>query len=476
MKTSLHLLLLSIAITHSSPMILHHGPVVLNFDVQKCNQTDGCEALDSSKNINPTQSTVAEIGPNAKSNKTGNIKLNTTQWNVSDNEIDIIETNAMNMRENQSETRSNLGIGTTGYEYATEYSIKNVNNLIKERRMMDWYMKFNGDKNRFVGDKKESVKSNSTTWRLEGNVGNVDDAENRKSISNRENSTNFYSKIYSNIIDSNKYVINKLNTTKSHLEKSNIKAGVNNNGMNKLEVLFNRFKSSTNSKNDTSSTQSKAAVSKYVLDTSENKTIVLLTKKYNDESNMHNISSQLNKINGTNMKVTYIKTTNQTINQKFIKFDDSNSKLAGNVNNNQTSNSININGNENNDTKSNYSMKQLFKSKVEFNNKITLNQTQEFSKKTYGIRDSFSKENGFINISNDKHDNDFEYQTVALEYNTDIYESTTEFDADNYYKNLYNKTDEIKKTAIHSFIELDKMRSKRTQELEALLSHMVSLP
>lgn len=461
MKTSLHLFLLSIAITHSSPMILHHGPVVLNIDVQKCKQTDGCEALNSSKNINPTQSTIAKIGPNAKSNKSGKIKLNTTQWNVSDNEIDIIETNAMNMRENQSETRSNLGIGTTGYEYATEFSIKNVNNLIKERRKMDWFMKFNGDKNRFVDDKNESVKSNSTKWRLEGNV---DDAENRKSSSNRENATNFYSKIYSNVIDSNKYDINKLNTTESHLEKSKIKAGVSNNGMNKLEVLFNRFKSKTNSKNDTSSTQSKTAVSKYVLDTSENKTIVLVTKKSNDKSNMRTISSQLNTINGTNMEVTYIKTTNQTINQQVIKFDDSNSKFAGNVNNNQTFNSININGNENNDTKSNSNMKQSIESKVEFNNKITLNQTHGLINKT------------FININNDKHDNDFEYQTDALEFNADINESTTEFNADNYYKNLYNKTDEIKKSAIDSFIELDKVRSKRTQELEALLSRMVSLP
>lgn len=497
MTNPINSFLLSVVIIHSSPMILNHGPVVISFDLQKCRRTNSCEALYNSNNENPTQLAVANIAFNAKSNKTGKIKLNTTESKASNKEIYKNQTIAINTRENQSENRFNLGIGASDNNHnvsnnsetvqdilfndTREFSNENVNNFTKENNNLtyiesierrNWYMKFNGGKDRLIDDKNETIKSISSKWSLQANN---DRAENRKSSLNIENQTNCHSKAYSDVIDSNKDAINKLKTKKLRKIKNKIKTGDKKNGINKLEMLLNYSKSSTYGQNNISNRQWKPTVNKYVVDAAENKTIVSLSKKCNDKTNTHNISSQIGTINGTNINVTYTKTSNQSNNHQVIKFN--NRKFAGNVKNNQTLKGININGDKNKDSKSNYSMKQSTESKIAYNNKTTWNHTRDLNNTrnaTNDARDRFSKENRFFNIRND--DGDFENQTDALEFNIDVNESTTEFNAYQYYKKLYNKMDEIRKSAIDSFIEIDKVpRSKQTQKFEALLWRMVSL-
>lgn len=512
MLKSFHSFLLSVVIIHSSPMILNHGPVVINFDLEKCRRSNSCEALYSSNNINPTQLTIANIEFNAKSNKGGKIKLS-TQSNASDKEINRNQTDAtINTQENKERLNPATGIldvefhnASKNYESkpdklfnkTSEYSSVDVTNFPKkrnrnltltdkEKRTMDWY------KERALYNNKEITNTDLTKWTFDDNN---DGVENRKPSLNIENPSNSYSEINSNVIDSNEHVINKLNATNTYMDNSNIKTGVNN-GINKLEMLYNAFKSNAVDKNNISTTELKATVNKYIADAPENDTIVLPAIKYSVKSDTQNVSSRISNTNETTtmtteMQDTYIETTNQSINMQVIRFNDTNIELASNVQNNQTLKdiNININGNETtflnitelNATDSNYnnSMKQSTEDKHGDNYKSTWNQTVESiikENKTYDTHGLSSTENGLLNVSNDKHDSDFKNQTDSFEFFIDVNETTTEFSADEYYRNMYNKTDKIRKTAIDSFIEIDKVsRSKRTQEFEALLSRMVSL-
>lgn len=499
MTKPFHAFLLSVVIIHSSPMVLNHGPVVISFDHEKCRRSNSCEALYSSNNINPTQLTIANIAFNAKSNKGGMIKLNTTQSNASDKEINRNRTDVMSTEKNQTENRFNLGISTIDVEYhnvnnsekkhsiafnkTSEFSNKNLNNFTKqnsnllltdkEKRLMDLHMKSNGDNNTVLDNKKEAAKSDITNRSLKGSS---DSAENRKLNLNIKNQSNFYSKINSNVIDNNEQVKSKLNTTTQYMDKSKIKTDIKKNKVDKLEMLYT-FKSNNNSKNNVSTTQLKATVNKFIVDAPKNEKMVLLAKKYYEKLNKHNLTSVVNKINGTKMNVAYIKPTKQFINLQGMRFNDSNTKLAINIKNNQTLRGINVN--ENNDTKSNYSTTQSKEGKNGHNYTVIFRRTVEFIDKknqTYDAHDHFSEVNGISNTSNDKQASDFKNQTDVYEFDVEVIEPTTQFSADEYYKNFRNETDKIRKSAIDTFIEIDKMsRSKRTQGLEALLSRMVSL-
>lgn len=491
--------LISVVIIHSSPMILNHGPVIISFDLEKCRRSNNCEALYSSNNINPTQLTIANIAFNAKSNKGGMIKLNTTQSNTSDKEINRNQTDALSTEKNKAEKRSNLGIGAIDVEYhnvnnsekkqnmafnkTSDFSNENLNNFAKqnsnlaltdkEKRIMNWHMKSNGDNDTVLDNKKEAAKSDIRNCSLKDSR---DSAKNRKLNLNIENQSKSYSEINSNVIDNNEQVKNKLNTTTQYMVKSKIKTDIKKTELGKSEMLYT-FKSNNDSKNNVNTTQLKATVNKYIVDAPENKTMALLAKKYYDKLNTHNLTSEVNKINGTNKNVTYNKTTNPSINLQGIRFNDSNTKLTTNIKNNKTLKSIHVN--ENNDTKSNYNTTQSTKGKNGHNYKVTINRTLDLinkKKETYDAHDHLSKVNGVSNTSNDKQASDFKNQTDVYEFDVDVTEPTTQFSADEYYKNFYNETDKIRKSAIDTFIELDKMsRSKRTQELEALLSRMVSL-
>lgn len=480
-------------------MIFNHGPVVISFDLEKCRRCNNCEALYSSNNINPTQLTTGNIEFNAKSNKGGKIKLNTTHMNTTDKEVDRNQT--MNTQGNKTEDRSNKATGINDVEFhnaskdfkikqgmlfnnTSEFSNENINNFIKNssnltlthkmRRTMDGFTKPNHDKDK-LDNKKKIIKPVMRKWSFGDNS---DGAENTKSSLIIENQSNSYSELYSNLIDSNEHVVNKFSTTKSYLDMSKIETGVKKNGINKLKMLYNAFKSNTDGNNNISTTQLKATVNKYIPDSPKKETIVLLAKEHNNKSDTRNLSSQITKTNDTDMKVTYI-------NLQANRFNNSNTTPASSVKNSQTLQDSSINKTilfnitklNATDTKYNNSMKKSTECKK--GRKVTWNLKVDLlnkNNKTRDINDRLSNEIVFSIVSNDKHDNDLRNQTDVFEFDIDVNDTTTEFSADAYYRNLYNKMDKIRKTAIDSFIEIDKVsRSKRTQELEALLSRMVSL-
>lgn len=681
-----HSFLLSVTVIQSSAMILNHGPVVITFDLDKCRKSNSCDAIYSTNNLNPTQLTIANIEFNAKNNKIGKIKINTTPSNTSDKEINKNRTDIMNMRENKNRTEAqsnpatssnNLEFNNTNHDFTTKrrmifnethelsaeegYKLTKVNNSRKltddEKRTMDWYPRLNTDNDTVSGNKPETAKTNNTKLILKDNS---DIASNRTSSLNNEDLR--FTEFYSNLIDSNEHTMNKLNNniTKSYMVKNKINTDIKKIETNKLDMNNNNTqKSNMSDKNKLNITQLKPIVN-----------------NYDHKSDTQNITDRISKTNNTNMKITYMKTTNQSHNLQSIGLNDTKSKLHSNIKNNQILKDISVNGTEtillnitqfntidttynismkhltegkngsnlqiigfndnkrklhsnvkndqglkninvnknqttlfnitkliatdtkynistkqstegkngndqqviglnnnktklyNNikndqslknisvngnqttllniiklnatdttynmsikqstagkqgndlhvigfninktklhsnvknyqslknisvngnqtillkitklnatDTKYNMNMKQSTEGKKGNNSKIAWNRISKFiinSTEMYKA-DHLLSTVGLFYIGNDKHDSGVKNQTDAFEFDIDGNNPTTEFSADAYYKNLYNNSVKIKKTALDSFNEIDKVsRSKRTHEFEAFLSRMVS--